>query len=68
VVVPLLKVTVPVAAEGATVAVSVTLAPETEVEAATGVVSVVVVAVAAWALVTNASKNRSRIVRLPKPL
>jgi hypothetical protein len=66
VVVPFLKVTVPVAAEGDTLAVSVTLPPTAALVAEED--SVVVVAVAAWALVTIESRNRSRIATLPQLL
>jgi hypothetical protein len=71
VVAPLLKVTVP-AATGAMVAVSVTLAPEAAVVTAvpsaevSALFSVVAVAVAvARPLVADASRNRSRVARLP---
>jgi hypothetical protein len=65
-VVPFLKVTVPVAAEGVTVAVSVTLAPTGALVGEAD--SLVVVAVVAWAVVMNASRYRSSIARLPQPL
>jgi hypothetical protein len=66
VVVPLLKVTVPVAAEGVTVAVSVTLLPTGALVVEAD--RVVVVAVAAWELVTPESRNRNRIATLRHPL
>jgi hypothetical protein len=65
-VVPFLKVTVPVAAEGETVAVSVTLLPTGALVGEAD--SVVVVAVVAYALVANANRNRSSVARLPQPL
>jgi hypothetical protein len=71
---PLMKVTVP-AAEGAMVAVSVTLAPKDAVvmvvagTAVSAAVSVVVVAVAAaWASVKAAVESKSSSARLPQPL
>jgi hypothetical protein len=68
VVAPLLKVTVPAADEDVTVAVSVTLAPEANVDDAVGVVMTVVVAAGvAWALVMAASKNKNRKATLPEP-
>jgi hypothetical protein len=60
-----LKVTVPVAAEGDTLAVSVTLPPTAALVAEED--SVVEVAVVAWALPTNERRNRSRNATLPKP-